>query len=63
MRKIGIAGLPALFIFIYYSYSFSNKMNCDFKKCITSETIKLDYCCRHSIMIKSKMNKIQLTDL
>lgn len=40
-EKLELPGLPALFIFIYYSYSLSDKMNCDFNKCFTFETIGL----------------------
>lgn len=30
-EKLELPGLPVLFIFMIYSYSLSNKMNCDFK--------------------------------
>lgn len=50
--------LPSLLIFIYYSYSLSKKMNCDFKKCLIFETIEKDYYCRYNIAIKSKVKSV-----
>lgn len=35
---------------------FSNKMNCDFKRCISFEVIRIDYYCGHSTASKSQVN-------